>query len=371
MIGAQARGREFDVAHELLRRFVVVRPAVVGRPQALPDLGEKDAVRHPVVPGRGELAGPRQQDVVFRDPGLEFAARGHAARALRELVRERAAFLEVGRDDALVLAMKRLANRLRVNLRVAVHVAADPAAETEHQRHAVELGRHSEDRLHPEPDLLVERGHDAIDDFREIEQHVLALVADGQPLARMRFRLPARGDLHADALPDGALLERRQRRIEPLDHQVGDLLLLAEHRPARGLGRMRREHGIDRDARQQFEHFRGVEARRLQAVHAVADAAGLRPVAVGKVLAPAAHAVHALGQVHDLEPGAECADQVARLGRLAARGSRDEVHRAAGIAAAPRDCRDAIAFDALEQLIAALVAQHVADQPAEGVHVLA
>ncbi len=46
-------------------------------------------------------------------------------------------------------------------------------------------GGQAEDGLHPERDFLVERGHHAVDDLGEVEKRVLALVRDGQPLARM------------------------------------------------------------------------------------------------------------------------------------------------------------------------------------------
>ncbi len=84
-----------------------------------------------------------------------------------------------------------------------------------------------------------------------------------------------------------------------------------------------------------------------------------------------AHAVHALGEVDHLEPGAERADQVARLARVAPGGARDELDRALRPSLAAPDGGDAVALDQREEPLAALVAQHVADQAAERVHVLA
>src|SRR5687768_18177119 len=45
-----------------------------------------------------------------------------------------------------------------------------PAAETQDQGHAPELRRQAEHGLHPERDLLVQRGHDAVDHLGEVEQ---------------------------------------------------------------------------------------------------------------------------------------------------------------------------------------------------------
>ena len=371
MIGLEARHDELEVAHELVRRLVVVGPAFVGGPEPLGHLREEDAVRHAIVPRRGGLARLRQQDVVLGDPRLQLAAGGHPSGALRELVGERPALLEVGRDHALLLAHERLADRLRVHLGIAVHVAAHPAAEAQDERHARELRRQAEHGLHPERDFLVERRDHAVDDLRQVEERVLALVGDRQAFARMGLGLPARRDLHADALPERAALEGRQRRVQPLDHHVGDLLVLAQDRAPHGLGRVRGEDRVDRDAGEQLQHLLRVVTGALQLVHAVADAARLRPVVAQQVFAPAADAMHALGEVDDLEPRAEGADQVSRLSRLAARGARDEQGRAVRLALAAPDRGQPVALDRVEQPLAALVAQHLADQPAEGVHVLA
>ena len=48
-------------------------------------------------------------------------------------------------------------------------------------------------------ELFVERRDDAVQDLDQVEQNLLTLVRDGEPLARMLFRLPCRGQLDADA----------------------------------------------------------------------------------------------------------------------------------------------------------------------------
>ena len=55
----------------------------------------------------------------------------------------------------------------------------------------------------------------------------------------------------------------------------------------------------------------------------------------------------------------------------AAVGTHDQLHRGIGVAIAAPDRRLPVALDLVEEAVAALVAQHLADQPAERVDVLA
>ena len=89
-----------------------------------------------------------------------------------------------------------------MDLGIAVHVAADPGAEAQHDRQRQRSGRGAIDVLEGELDLLVEGRDDAVDDLGQVEQHVLAFVRDRQALARVVLRLPARGQFHAHAFPD-------------------------------------------------------------------------------------------------------------------------------------------------------------------------
>ena len=138
---------------------------------------------------------------------------------------------------------------------IAVHVAADPGAEAHHVRQLERIGRHAVELGQRLGELVVERRQDAIEDLGEIEHHVFALVGDREPLARMVFGLPGRGDLGAHAAPVLAQLLRRERRIEAVEQQLRDALVLAQHRAARALGGMRGEHRLDADLLQQLEHF--------------------------------------------------------------------------------------------------------------------
>ena len=110
---------------------------------------------------------------------------------------------------------------------------------------------------------------------------------------------------------------------------------------------------------------------RTQLLEAIVEAAGLRRAAVVHVLAAAAHAMHLLRHVDDLEPGAERADHLARLGRRPPAGAHDQLDRVFRLAEAAPDRGLPVAFHGIEQRRPALVAQHVADEPAERVHVVA
>ena len=194
--------------------------------------------------------------------------------------------------------------------------------------------------------------------------------ATREPLARVLRGLPAAGDLAADAVPDLARFGRRARQAEPAEQQLRDLLLLAQDRAPRRFGGMRGEHRLDPDLDHQAADFVEREPLRLEPRDGFDDAARLRRAFV-QILAAAADAMHLLRHVDHLEPQRERAHQVARLrGRNVARAGR-ELAGALGAAVAPRDRGLPILLDGFEQGVAALLADHFADQRAEHVHVFA
>jgi hypothetical protein len=313
----------------------------------------------------------RQQHAVLVDALAEFLRHRHAARALRQPLGQSLDVEEVVVDDHLVLAVQRLAHGLGVHVGVAVHVAADPGAESQDARQLARLHRRSPGLLQRGGQFLVETRDDPVQHLGEIEQHVLALVRDGQPLARVLLGLPARRELGADLLPGRAALGGRDRRIEPVEHQPRDALLLAQHRAARRLGRMGGEHRVDRDRLQPLEHLRQRAALAVQALQHVLESARLRMRRVVQVLAATTDPVDLLGEIHGLEPGRERPHEIACLGRCTAPRTREQRHFAVGIALAPPDGVDAIAFHEREHEVPALLAQDLADERAERVHVLA
>jgi hypothetical protein len=133
---------------------------------------------------------------------------------------------------------------------------------------------------------------------------------------------------------------------------------------------MRREHRLDPDLDHQAPDLVQPEPLRLQPRHGLDDAAGLRRAFV-QILTAAADAMNLLRHVDHFEPQRERADQVARLrGRHVARAGR-ELAGAFRAAVAARDRRLPVLLHRFEQRIAALLADHLADQRAEHVHVFA
>jgi hypothetical protein len=89
-----------------------------------------------------------------------------------------------------------------------------------------------------------------------------------------------------------------------------------------------------------------------------------------KVLAPAADAVHLLGHVDQLKIGREGAHQLARQARRPpAHAHRQRIARA-GNPFAPADGRQPVLLDQRQQLLAALLAQHLAHELPERMDVL-
>ena len=67
LVRLEAGGDELEVAQELLRPFVAIRPAVVGEPQPLGDLPEEHAIRHAIVAHRRDAERARDQRGVQLD----------------------------------------------------------------------------------------------------------------------------------------------------------------------------------------------------------------------------------------------------------------------------------------------------------------
>ena len=208
------------------------------------------------------------------------------------------------------------------------------------------VGRHAVELLQRLRDLVVERRHDAIQDLGEIEQHVLALVRDGELLARMILGLPAGGDLGAHRAPElRAAPCGVSVGIQPIEQQPRDVLLLAQHRAARrsrsgcavNTGSMRSCPGARAPAR--------ASGPRLERASAASTPPGCgRSLSFTKILAPAADAVHLLGEVDHLEPVEKARTRSRAMRRRPPLDARDELDAAAwgrlraGAMAATRSC---------------------------------
>ncbi len=258
-------------------------------------------------------------------------------------------------------------DRVGVDVRVAVHVAADPRTEAQHRRQrqsfAVDFGQ----RL---LEHFVEHRHDAIDRAAEIEADVSELVLHARPRARAVRGLPPRGQRHAQAREVGLAFMRRALRVEVLDQAAEDHLLFFQQRAPHGLGRMRGEHRLDIELGQPCGDLLEADARVLQPLQHVLQAVRLRGRSGTLVVAPATDAVHALGDVDDLEIRRERAGQLfGGLGRKTVHLGRERLGRRAG--AAQPDRRRADRLDLGEERVPKLLGQHVADHRPEPTHVLA
>ena len=372
LVGSEARGDQRHVVAELPRTLVTARPAFVGAAQALAELREEHAVRHAVMPRRGDGARPGQQPRVLLDPLGQLAGRRHAAGALRQALRDALALLEIAVDDHLLLARQRLADALGVHVGVAVHVAARPGSDVQDGRHPRRAGVGAVELLQRLRDFLVERRHHAVQDLHQVEQDLLALIRDREPFARQLLGLPRRGQLHTDAAPDTAGFVRREGRVETFDQALCDAQLLAQQRPAAGFGRMRREHRLDGQTADELEDLRRGEALALQRGDRILHAAGLGPLTVlEQILAAAPDAVDPFRQIDALEPGGEGAHHFARQRRRALAYTSRELGVRFARAGAAADGGDAVQLHQLEQLLPALLAQDFAHERAERMHVLA
>ena len=153
---------------------------------------------------------------------------------------------------------------------------------------------------------------------------------------------------------------------------LGDPLLFAQQGAAGRFRRVRREHRLDAQAGEQLENLAQSEARALQGGERVLDTSRLRPLTFPQeILAAAAHAMHLLREVDRLEPGGEGPHEIARQCRRTVTDARAELGARLLVAFAAANGGHAVELDQLEQLLAALLAQYLADQRAQRVDVVA
>ena len=371
LVGREAGGHQAHVGRELRRVLVALRAAVVGVAQPRGDQRAELAVRHPVVARRGTRVRGRHQGRIFVDLGLQRLGHTDATGALREPLTEALDLEEVRVDDHEVLALQGFPDRLGVHVGRAIHVATDPGTETEQSRQVRRLHVGLEGAGQRRGELLIEARHDPVHHLREEEQHVLAFVRHRQALARVLLGLPPGGEFRADLLPGRAALAGGHRRVQAIEQQLRDALLLAQDRAPRGLGRMPGEDRIDADPIEQCPDVTQRPAFAREAQQRVADATRLRLRGIVQVLAAPPDPVHLLGEGDDLEPGRDRTHEVAGLGRLATAGPREQRVFAALVALSATDRGDTVPLDLVEAELPALFEQDLADERAERMHVFA
>ena len=133
---------------------------------------------------------------------------------------------------------------------------------------------------------------------------------------------------------------------------------------------MRREDGLDIHREHQPPHLLQFQPLLLQLENRILDSPRLSGALV-HILTTAANAVRLFGHVDHLEPCRECPHQITRARRGHTAHVHDQLYRGFSIALSLRDGRLPCAFDRLEQLFAALLANDIADQSAKHVHVFA
>ena len=200
---------------------------------------------------------------------------------------------------------------------------------------------------------------------------MLGLVAQTYAFVGMLSRLPARRHVLPNLAERRAELVGREIRIHHPHETPRDALLLAQQRAARDLGRQRREHGLDKRAVEQPLDLVAVDAVGFEPLEDVEEAVRLRRLRVAQVRASAAQPVHLLGGVDHLEVRRERADEIARGARRERREQRLQLRVRARVALAARDRGAARRLDEVVERLAALLADDLADELAQAVHVLA
>ena len=182
------------------------------------------------------------------------------------------------------------------DVRIAVHVTADPAVDP--QRRLDDAESLAVDPLERAIDFARELQHLVPENLLDIEENVLDLVADAGTFPANFVGLPEGGDLLADCLAPLGDLEGCERTLIPLLESVGDPVELFEDRAT---GRFR---GVRGESEGHLEpgdcgprRF-GRNSRVSRALEHGAERASLRPpVPVARVCAGPTNAVVLLGQI--------------------------------------------------------------------------
>ena len=165
---------------------------------------------------------------------------------------------------------------------------------------------------------------------------------------------------------------RGERRIEPIEQQIRQTQLLTQDGAAGRFRGMGHEHRFDAQRTHQALQVFERTPLRLQTPDGVGDAARLwLATIVEEIGATAPHAVQLLSEVDRLEPSRERALEIARNARRPIPHACLELLSGRRIATPTGDGERAIALDELEQRLTALLAQHLTDQCAEHVHIVA
>jgi hypothetical protein len=168
----------------------------------------------------------------------------------------------------------------------------------------------------------------------------------------------------------GAAFGRGALAIDVCDQTFDDGALFQQQHAAYGFGGMRGEHRLDPHTRQQLSQLIQSDAVVAQGAQHRAQAAGLGRGAAALVIAAAADAVNAFGQIHHAEVGGESTDEGIGIRQRHRGETAGELVDGVALLTA-RDRGAAHGFHLLQQFCRNLFGQHVADHRTQPPHVVA
>ena len=296
--------------------------------------------------------------LVGRRVGQRCHRRRHAGQHLadRQLGAQRMHLGQVEAQCHLALPRQGHAQRVGRDIGVAVAVAADPLA------HAQEAGHRKAGQVLL--DLGVQLGDLAQEGALVVAQRVLDLVGHRQLGVAQHARLPQLGDAGAHQRLVGAAFTLGGQLVARA-HQFGDRPLGIQDALALHLGGVGRQHRADVGLRQHLRHVGRADVGLVQALEAQRQAAVLL-VALALMVLPAAHVLAVFGDVGQVAEVAEGADHAHRLvGRQVLQQPVEHPASRRVFLQPVGHAQLAHPLDQLEGFLALLLADHIAQQPAQ------
>jgi hypothetical protein len=368
----QAARDRLDVPGEGRRSFVPVVVVGEGRLEACDHELDEDPVAHVGMARRNGLRDVGEPARVGPGPPCQLFAPLHPGARLRELAGEPSEIVDVRRECDLAMTNQGATQGVRVHVRIPVHVAAHPRAGT--QERGAGVARGDTDLRERRLEVFVKRRGHAIEHAGHVVEDVLAFVGHRRADRRVLLRLPRRGDRLPDHRPGGSLVVGGARRVEAVDQLACDPLLLVEDDAPRRLRRVSREDHLDAGCLEQRRDPLPGDSGRIETTHGVGQRSLLGRVRILHALPSTADPVYALGQVDDLEVGGERADDLLGPRRVESREDAREISVRrfdVGGPLAPANRDVAGLLDALEEIRAALLSNHRADEVAQLADVVA
>ncbi len=293
---------------------------------------------------------------------VQLRGDGDQPRRHRQLPLEDLQFGEMVFERGLRCAVGGTCDHVGGDVRVAVAVAADPRAGPQHR-----LGEHS--RIRPAAaqriaQFRIDPRHHLEQGRVVVPQSHLDLVLDPQARQPDQRRLPQGEDLPPQLPVDGVCLGGIDGHPLPPPHQFHDPVLGLENRPSARFGGMSGDDWCDEGTRERTRsdlriHRCGIEFR-----VGGREGAVLRRFACPDVDRPPAFTVDVLGDVRKQREVTEGTNDRDRVGGV---DGREELGQLGPVDLRPADPErlDTGSFDQVEDVLAGLLADDVAEDPAE------